>query len=216
MPWRSSGNRTSPEQSLIVGGTQGTGASPEHGQCELEGRAGATLKDLSRLFATVARAVEAVMKVKTAAVGHMHNELFMEPLHKLAAIFDRVQAALLGLQKIFADSAAAHRELGESPTRSTVNLRHFTICATVTLPPPLRVWLAARALPLRARDPSTHHPNLANAYLSIYVAQCVLCVLCVGRCGARDRPPCILDTANWVLPFLEGSPGESRGGRPPA
>jgi len=119
-------------KSLIVGGVNGTGASPENGQCELEGRACPAAKDFRKLFATVALAVQTVMEVKKQADFRIHNELFQDPLHELAALLDRVQAALLGLAKIFIESAAAQKALGNPPTRSTVNLRHFSICATVT------------------------------------------------------------------------------------
>jgi len=161
------------ELSLVVGGTYGTGASPAHGQCEMEARACAAAKDFSKLFATIALAVKAVMEVKTAAVGHVHNDAFMNPLHKLAAIFDRVEAALLGLTKIFSESADAMKELGNPPTRSTVNLRHFAICATVTPHPP-SCWTGCAMLPLRAR-----HPPLSTLfrqiYLSIYIRGSHLC-----------------------------------------
>jgi len=166
----------------IVGGIHGTGASPEHGQCAMEAQAGAALKDFSKLFATVDLAVKAVNAVKSAAVGRpgFNNDSFMDPLLTLAALFDRVQAAQLELAKMFLESAAAQKKLGHPPSRSTVNLRHFTICATVTPPPPPNVLGPLRE-PCRCA-PATHHsaPYFGKS-ICLYIGLTVLCVACAGR-----------------------------------
>jgi len=125
---------------------------------------GADFKNVSKLFATIVLAVKAVNAVHTAAnSGRFHSHAsFMDPLRRLVVVCDNVMASLerlrnrfLGLTLRFTpdESAGAQEKLGKPPIRSTVNLRHFSICATV-MPHPYNPAVLGSAVRVR-RSPGS-------------------------------------------------------------
>jgi len=76
--------------------------------------------------------VEVVALITAAAELHIHNARpFVEVLQLLTETLNDVVIPLEQVRDIFVQSAMAQAELGKAPSRSTVNLRHFTVCAMV-------------------------------------------------------------------------------------
>jgi len=94
-----------------------------------------TATDFRKIFADIAVAVATTLDVTRKAVVRTRCNSFLAPLAALAALFARVEATLLGLTNLFIESTEAQADTGKMP-RSTVNLKHFAICATVTKHPP--------------------------------------------------------------------------------
>jgi len=94
--------------------------------------------DVLKLFGRIAEAVDTVLSVNEKAIVCIRDDLLLASLAALAALFGRVAAGLSDLAQLFIESAES--EAGKMP-RSTINLKHFALCAIVTRHPPPRIGL---------------------------------------------------------------------------
>jgi len=169
--------RAESRASLPFGGNHGTGATPpEDGGFALEGAPCPTATDFHALFADIAGAVATTLAVTRKAIVRTRDTSCLARLAALAALFARVEAALVGLLGLFIESAEAQAETGKTP-RSTVNLQHFAICAIVIRPCPAPVlagpepprWVRVRVQLTRAHIDCAVHCRVQEA--SVLVTQ---------------------------------------------
>jgi len=191
---------------LFIGGriSPGKGATPAGGQLAQANLAGAAAKDFDLLFANIRRATEAVRVVMNAAYASRHrSEAFIVPLRGLVMLGDNVDACLDRIRHIFVESAEEQAILGKPPTRTTVNLRHFSICATVTRRLHPRRFGAHSRCAARLHSGGgggcrgrklIHLPHArclrrANPLLSVYICVAHTCAVhCMCRTLPRLRP----------------------------
>lgn len=120
---------SSKNMNIFIGGS---GASPAHGHCGLESLANAEDKDYEALFISASGDMEDVIAVlKMCDNNRALPATFLDPLRRLSNACEDARGPLQQIRQMYIESAKQSLAAGKPASRSTVNLRHFALCARV-------------------------------------------------------------------------------------